>query len=103
MIYKPFKQRVKEHLLKENWNIQYSSIPYITFFSVRRGTKMKKAYCVKPHGHLLHKVQNALYEYGRAHKIHVIYIHETAGHEMEFIRVYPRNLKTEVIEDERMV
>jgi hypothetical protein len=58
---------------------------------------MKKAYRVRAHGHLSHKEQKALYEYGKQTGIHVIYAHETAGRELEFIRLYPQNLKTEAI------
>ena len=97
MAYKSFKQRVKEHLLKEDWNIADSSIPYIDFFSVRRGVKMKKAYRVKAHGHLSHIEQKELYNYGKRTGIHVVYIHEIAGRELEFIRLYPHNIKMEAI------
>ena len=97
MAYKPFKQRVKEHLLKENWNIQYTDIPFIDFFSVRRGVHMKKAYRVKAHGHLTHKEQKTLEGYGKRTGIHIIYIRETTGRELEFIRLYPHNIKTEAI------
>ena len=91
MAYKPFKQRVKEHLLKEDWNIQDSSIPYIDFYSVRRGAKMRKAYRIKQHGHLLHLERKELYNYGKQTGLHVIYVHEVADRELEFIRLYPRN------------
>ena len=97
MAYKPFKQRVKEHLLKENWNIQYTDIPFIDFFSVRRGVHTKKAYRVKAHGHLTHKEQKALEGYGKQTGMHVIYVHEVADREPEFVRVYPRNIKTGAI------
>jgi len=93
-----FKKRVISYLLHEEWNIEYSAIPLIDFFSVRPHTHMKKAYRVKAHGHLKRKEQKALYEYGKQTGLHVIYIHETAGRELEFIRLYPRNTqKTEVI------
>ena len=95
MIHKSFQQRVKEHLLKEKWNLQDSSIPFIDFFSVRPHTKMKKAYRVKQHRHLTHKEQIALYDYGKQTGIHVLYVHEVAGRELEFVRLYPRNQKTE--------
>lgn len=97
MTFKSFKERVKEHLRSESWNIQYTSIPFIDFFSVRRGAHLKKAYRVKAHGHLKKAEIETLCEYGRVHKIHVIYIHEVADRGLEFIRLYPKNLKTEAV------
>lgn len=88
---KAFKQRVINLLRSQDWNIEYSAIPLISFFSVRSKTKGRKAYRVQAHGHIPHKEQKALYEYGKQTGIHVLYAHEVAGHEIEFIRLYPRN------------
>lgn len=88
-----FKKRVIAHLLKDGWNIKHSALPYIDFFSVRRGARMKKAYRVRSHGHLSHKEQNVLYEYGKQTGIHVLYVHEVADREIEFVRLYPRSIK----------
>lgn len=97
--HKSFRQKVIDTLISEEWNILYrKDIPFIDFFSVRRGTKMKKAYRIKQHRHLTHKEQTALYEYGKQMGIHVIYVHEMAGRELEFIRLYPRFSKSEVIQ-----
>lgn len=88
-----FKQRVINLLRSQNWQIQYTnSIHYIDFISVRSKTHNKKAYRVKAHGHLTLKEQNALYEYGKQTGIHVLYVHEVADHDMEFIRIFPRNI-----------
>ena len=97
MIHKSFQQRVKDRLIAEGWNIQYTDIPFIDFFSVRRGKHIKKAYRVKPHRHLKKAEVAALREYGKSHEMHIIYIHEVSGRELEFIRLYPQNLKTEAI------
>lgn len=87
-----FKKRVISDLKRDKWNILYTSIPYIDFFSVRPHTHAKKAYRVKAHGHLLRKEREALCEYGKQTGMHIIYIHEVADHEMEFIRIFPRNM-----------
>jgi hypothetical protein len=92
-----FKKRVISHLKREGWSIKYTAISPIDFFSVRPHTHTQKAYRVKPHGHLTHNEQKALYNYGKQTGIHVIYIHETAGRDLEFIRLYPKTLKTEAI------
>lgn len=91
---KTFKQRVIDLLRSQDWYIQYPhSESCIDFLSVRQEAHMKKAYRVRAHGHLSHKDQNALYEYGKRTGIHVLYVHEVAGREIEFIRLYPRALK----------
>ena len=94
---KTFKQRVINLLRLQDWNIQYTDIPFIDFFSIRPHTHARKAYRTKAHRHLSQKEQKELYDYGKRTGIHVIYIHETAGHELEFIRLYPRTLKAEAI------
>jgi len=89
---KSFKQRVIATLRDQDWNIEYSAIPLISFFSVRSKTNGRKAYRVQAHGHISHKEQAALYNYGKRMGIHVIYVHEVADRGLEFIRLYPRNI-----------
>lgn len=90
---KLFQQRVKDRLIRDGWHIQYTDIPYIDFFSVRRGNPIKKAYRVKAHSHLKKAEVATLREYGRTHNMHMIYAHEQAEHELRFVRLYPRNEK----------
>jgi len=89
---KSFEQRVINKLLKDGWNILYNTdIPFIDFFGVRRDRHIKKAYCVKAHRHLSHKVQAALCEYNKQTGTHVVYVHEVANRDLEFVHLYPRN------------
>lgn len=90
---KSFKQRVKDRLIADGWNIQYTDIQFIDFFSVRSGTHTKKAYRVKPHRHLKKVEVAALRAYGKSHKMHMIYAHEQGGHELRFVRLYPGSEK----------
>ena len=92
-----FKSRVISHLKREGWHIKYDAISPIDFLSVRPHAHIQKAYRVRAHGHLSHKEQTALYDYGKQTGIHVIYVHEVADRGLEFIRIYPQNLKTEVM------
>ena len=94
---KTFTNRVISWLKCEGWAIKYNAPYPIDFYSVRPHSHKQKAYRVKSHGHLSHKEQKELYEYGKKTGQHVIYVHEVAGRELEFIRLYPRNQKTEVI------
>lgn len=89
----PFEQRVITLLRSQDWNIEYSAIPLISFFSVRSKNKGRKAYHVRAHGHISHKDQNVLHEYSKQTGLHVIYVHEVADHKIEFIRLYPRSIK----------
>jgi len=93
-----FKSRVISHLKREGWAIKYNALYPIDFYSVRPLSHKQKAYRVKAHGHLSHKEQKELEEYGRQSGLHIIYVHEVAGRELEFTRLYPQNLKTEVIQ-----
>ena len=90
-----FKSRVISRLKRDGWAIKYTAQYPIDFYSVRPHSHKQKAYRVKQHGHLTHKEQNILYLYGKQTGMHVIYIHETAGRELEFIRLYPHNIKME--------
>ena len=92
-----FKNRVISRLKREGWAIKYNAPYPIDFFSVRPHSHNQKAYRVKSHGHLSHKEQNVLYLYGKQTGMHVLYTHESEGHEIEFVRLYPKNLKTEGI------
>lgn len=92
-----FKKRVISHLKREGWSIKYNAPYPVNLFSVRPHSHIKKAYCVRAHGHLSHKEQKALYNYGKQTGLHVIYIHEVADRELEFIRLYPKNRKMEAV------
>lgn len=50
---------------------------------------------MRAHGHLKKAEKEALYSYGQTHKMHVLYIHESEGREIEFIRLYPRKIVKE--------
>ena len=92
-----FKKRVISWLKREGRAIKYNAPYPVDFFSIRPHTHIQKAYRVKPHRHLSQKEQKALYEYGKQTGTHIIYVHELAEHEMEFVRLCPNNLKTEEI------
>jgi len=94
---KSFEKRVISRLKREGWAIKYNAPYPIDLISVRPHSQTRKAYRVKSHGHLSHKEQNVLCLYGKQTGMHVLYAHESEGHEIEFIRLYPRNLKSEVI------
>ena len=87
-----FKNRVISRLKRDGWAIKYTAPYPIDFYSVRPHSHTQKAYRVKQHRHLTRKEQTALYEYGKQSGLHIIYVHEVAGRELGFIRLYPRNI-----------
>jgi hypothetical protein len=87
---KSFKTRVISLLKKENWQIEDVADSPIVDFIMTRGKRFRKACVVKSHGHLLKTEVQTLVEYGRAHKMHVLYVHESEGREIRFVRLYPK-------------
>ena len=87
---KSFKTRVLNLLKKEKWQIENVTDSPIVDFIAFRNRLQKKAIMIRAHGHLLKAEVAALIEYGRVHKMHVLYIHELDGHEIRFVRLYPR-------------
>jgi hypothetical protein len=90
MMKKSFKTRVISLLKKENWQIENVTDSPIVDFIMTRGKRFRKACVIKSHGHLLKAEVETLQEYGQVHKLHVLYIHESEGHEIRFVRLYPR-------------
>ena len=87
---KSFKTRVISLLKKEKWQIERVNDSPIVDFIASHSRTLRKAYCIRSHGHLLKREVQALEEYGRAHRMHILYAHESWGHEIRFVRLYPR-------------
>lgn len=87
---KSFKSRVINVLKKENWEIEEVNNSSIIDFIASHSRTLRKAYYTRPHGHLRKAEVDALQNYGRTHKMHVLYAHESEEHEIRFVRLYPR-------------
>ena len=87
---KSFKTRVISLLKKENWQIENVTDSPIVDFIAFRNRLQKKAIMIRAHGHLLKAEVASLVEYGGMHEMHVLYIHESYGNEIRFVRLYPR-------------
>jgi hypothetical protein len=87
---KSFKTRVISLLKKENWEIEEANDSPIIDFIASHSRTLRKAFYIRPHSHLLKVEVQALQNYGRTHKMHVLYVHESEGHEIRFVRLYPR-------------
>lgn len=87
---KSFKSRVISLLKKDRWQIENVTDSPIVDFIAFRNRLQKKAIMIRAHGHLVKAEVASLVEYGRVHKMHVLYIHESEGYEIRFVRLYPR-------------
>lgn len=92
-----FKSRVIALLKRDRWQIEEVTDTSIIDFIAFHNKKVRKAYKVKDHRHLLKAEVKALEEYGQIHKMSVLYIHESEGHEIRFVRLYPRIEKKGVV------
>jgi hypothetical protein len=55
-----------------------------------RGGHYRTGVRVKPHGRIHDKEWEALRQYGIDNKVHVLFAHESYGHEIAFVTVYPK-------------
>jgi hypothetical protein len=84
---KAFKERVNRLLERQGWKIEKqprSSI--VDIITTRYGAK--KAFIVKPHGHITRTEIAAIHEYEETNNIGVVYVHESSGCEILFSRMY---------------
>jgi len=84
-----FKSRVISLLKKDRWLIEEVNDSSVIDFIAYHTKTLRKAYKVKAHRHLLKAEVKALQDYGRINKMHVLYVHESEGHEIRFVRLYP--------------
>ena len=84
---KAFKERVNRLLERQGWKVEQqprSSI--VDVITTRYGAK--RAFVVKPHGHISRAEQAAIHEYGEINRIGVVYVHESSDCEILFSRMY---------------
>jgi hypothetical protein len=86
---KSFKSRVISLLKRDRWQIEEVSDSSVIDFIAFHSKRVRKAYKVKAHRHLLKAEVKALREYGRTHNMGVLYVHEQEDHELRFERLYP--------------
>lgn len=85
---KSFKYRVQRRMEKEGWTvfpICDSDIP-IDLLCIRN--KEITGIRVKPHGHIYSAERNELIEFGKKLDMRILYVHEVAGHEFNFVTLY---------------
>lgn len=85
---KAFKERVIRHLQRQGWIIekQPRSSP-VDIITTRAGGD-RRAFIVKPHGHITRTEIAAIHGYTETNGISVVYVHESSNYELLFSRMY---------------
>jgi hypothetical protein len=77
------------HLLEsQGWRVReeptYSAVDLIA----TRPNGDKRAFFVKPHGHISRATMATLHKYSELNEISIVHVHEGSGHEVLFSRLY---------------
>jgi hypothetical protein len=84
---KAFKERVNRLLERQGWKIEKQPRGSIVdIITTRYGAK--KAFIVKPHGHITRTEIAAIHMYEETNNIGVVYVHESSCCEILFSRMY---------------
>lgn len=85
---KAFKERVNRLLERQGWKIQNQPRHSIVDIITTRAGGAKRAFIVKPHGHITRTEIAAIHEYEKTNHISVVYVHESSNCELLFSRMY---------------
>lgn len=84
---KAFKARVIRLLEGQGWTVkEQPRSAIVDLITTRHGNK--RAFIVKPHGHITRAQISALHGYSKKTNIGVVYIHESSECEILFSRLY---------------
>ena len=89
---KAFRERVNRLLERQGWKIEKQPRGSIVDIITTRSTGSKRAFIVKPHGHISRTEIAAIHEYEETNNIGVVHVHESPMDEILFSRMY-RHLK----------
>ncbi len=93
---KAFKERVYHLLERQGWKIQNQPRSSIVDIITTRVGGAKRAFIVKPHGHITRTEITAIHEYEKTNHIGVVYVHESSNCELLFSRMYKHLSRKEV-------
>jgi hypothetical protein len=85
---KAFKERVYQLLARQGWKIQNQPRSSIVDIITTRAGGGKRAFLIKPHGHVSRTEITAIHEYEKTNHISVVYVHESSDCEILFSRMY---------------
>jgi len=85
---KAFKERVNRYLERQGWIIEKQPQSAIVDIITTRANGKRRAFIVKPHGHITRTEIAAIHEYEELNNIGVVYVHESSECEILFGRMY---------------
>ena len=85
---KAFKERVNRYLERQGWVIEKQPQSSIVDIITTRANGKRRAFIVKPHGHITRTEIAAIHEYEKTNDIGVVYVHESSDCEILFSRMY---------------
>jgi hypothetical protein len=91
---KAFRARVIRLLERQGWAIEKQPRGSIVDIIATHFGRAKRAFIVKPHGHITRAEIAALHEWGKVEDIGLVHVHEGGGHEILFSRLYKHLSRT---------
>ena len=85
---KAFKERVNNLLERQGWKVEKQPRGSIVDLITTRANGEKRAFIVKPHGHITRNDIAAIHAYEKANNIGVVHVHESPMNEILFSRMY---------------
>jgi hypothetical protein len=85
---KAFRARVIRYLQRQGWQVETQPRGSIVDLITTRAGGAKRAFIVKPHGHITRAQIAALHGYTETNDISVVYVHESSECEILFSRMY---------------
>ena len=85
---KAFKERVNQYLERQGWVIEKQPRGSIVDIITTRANGKRRAFIVKPHGHITRTEIAAIHEYEELNNIGVVHVHESPMDEILFSRMY---------------
>jgi hypothetical protein len=74
---------------RERWHVERVYDEVVDLYCTR-GDHYRTGVRVKPHGRIYDKEWEALRQYGIENKMHVLFAHESFGHVVSFVTIYPK-------------
>lgn len=85
---KAFKERVIQLLERQGWQVKKQPRGSVVDLITTQAGGAKRAFIVKPHGHITRTEIATIHEYEETHHIGVVHVHESSDCEILFSRMY---------------
>jgi hypothetical protein len=85
---KAFRARVIRHLQRQGWKVKPQARGSIVDLITTRAGGDKRAFLIKPHGHITRTEIATIHEYEETNHVGVVHVHESSERELLFSRMY---------------